>query len=142
MRTMSLAHVFLYRKTGGRIGGKFRLGSAFPKGLPVLLLTTVGRKSGVKRTAPLLYIEDGGRVVLVASQGGMPKHPLWYENLSANPDVEVQIRSAVRKLKARTASPEERAALWPRLVAHYPDFADYQSWTERTIPVVLLETAA
>jgi len=139
MRLFSQANVWVYRKTGGRLGGKWRVGSAFPHGVPVLLLTTVGRKSGARRTTPLLYIEDGERVILVASQGGMPKHPLWYLNLSAEPEVEVQIGKAIRAMRARDATPQERQAYWPRLVAMYPDFASYQSWTERVIPVVVLE---
>jgi len=137
MRLISRAHVWLYRATGGRLGRGFRVG--VPKPLPVMLLTTIGKKSGQKRTAPLLYIEDQDRVITVASQGGLPKHPLWYDNLTANPDVEVQIGPTVRRLRARTATPEERAAFWPRLVAHYPGYGEYQTWTERTIPVVILE---
>lgn len=142
IRLASRAHVWIYRATGGRIGGKFRLGPATVRGLPVMLLSTVGKKSGVKRTAPLLFIEEDGRVITVASQGGLPKHPLWYDNLTANPDVEVQIGGNVRKLRARTATPEERERLWPRLVAHYPGYGEYQTWTERTIPVVILEPTA
>ena len=139
MRLFSQANVWIYRKTGGKIGGNWRVGSAFPHGVPVLLLTTLGRKSGAQRTTPLLYLEDGERVILVASQGGMPKHPLWYLNLSANPEVEVQIGKNVRAMRARDATPEERQVFWPRLVEMYPDFASYQSWTERVIPVVVLE---
>ena len=138
MRLFSQANVWVYQKTGGRIGGKWRVGSAFPRGVPVLLLTTLGRKSGARRTTPLLYLEHGERVILVASQGGMPKHPLWYLNLSANPEVEVQIGKNVRAMRARDATPEERQVFWPRLVEMYPDFASYQSWTERVIPVVVL----
>lgn len=139
MRLFSQANVWLYRKTGGRVGGKWRVGSAFPRGVPVLLLATTGRKSGEKRTTPLLYLEDGERVVVVASQGGMPKHPLWYLNLKSDPRVEVQIGPGVRPMHARDATPEERTTYWPRLVAHYRDFATYQSWTDRQIPVVVLE---
>jgi deazaflavin-dependent oxidoreductase (nitroreductase family) len=139
MRAMSRANVWLYQRTGGRIGGTWRVGSAFPRGVPVLLLTTIGRKSGQARTTPLLFLEDAGRYVVVASQGGLPTHPLWYTNLRAEPNVRVQVGPRTRPMRAREASPEERAALWPRLVAHYADFATYQAWTERTIPVVLLE---
>src|SRR5689334_11300319 len=81
MRRMSKAHVWVYQKTNGVLGGKWRVGAAFPRGVDVCLLTTKGRKSGETRTAPLLYLPDGPRVVVVASQGGMPKHPLWYLNL-------------------------------------------------------------
>src|SRR4051812_17202060 len=141
MRLMSRANVWLYRATGGRVGGKLRAGAAFPWGLPLMLLTTVGRKSGVRRTAPLLFLQEGETVVCVASQAGMEKDPLWYSNLKADPECEGQIGSRSRKMRARTATPEERAAWWPKLVAHYADFAAYQTKTERVIPVVLLEPA-
>jgi deazaflavin-dependent oxidoreductase (nitroreductase family) len=139
MRRMSKAHVWVYRKTNGVLGGKWRVGAAFPSGVDVCLLTTKGRKSGETRTAPLLYLPDGERVVVVASQGGMPKHPLWYLNLQATPDVEVQVRGHRRRMRARTATSAERTAYWPRLVAMYSDYDDYQSWTTREIPVVILE---
>jgi len=139
IKWMSRANVKAYRATGGRLGGKWRVGSAFPWGIPVCLLTTTGRKTGRPRTLPLLFLEDGDRVVLVASQGGQPKHPLWYRNIQANPEVTIQIRSRVRTMRARVATPEERAEYWPRLVEMYPDFDKYQSWTERTIPVVVCD---
>jgi deazaflavin-dependent oxidoreductase (nitroreductase family) len=139
LRVISRLNVWLYQRTDGRLGGKWRVGSAFPHGIPVLLLTTIGHKSGQRRTAPLLYIEDGERLVLVGSQGGMPRHPLWYTNIQANPDVEVQLKSQHLAMRARDATPEERAVLWPRFVAHYNDLADYQAWTDRVIPLVVLE---
>jgi deazaflavin-dependent oxidoreductase (nitroreductase family) len=139
MRAMSRAHVWLYRQTGGRLGGTWRVGSAFPRGVPVLLLTTIGRKTKARRTTPLLYLEDAGRYVVVGSQGGLPKDPLWLSNLVANPEVEVQVGARLLPLRARVAGTGERAQLWPRLVALYADFAAYQAWTERTIPVVVLE---
>ncbi|MCL2534976.1 MAG: nitroreductase family deazaflavin-dependent oxidoreductase [Nocardiaceae bacterium] len=139
IKWMSKFNVKLYRATGGRLGGKWRVGSAFPWGIPVCLLTTTGRKSGQPRISPLLFLEDGDRVVLVASQGGLPKNPMWYLNIRANPDVTVQIKSDVRKMRARVATAEERAALWPRLVDLYADFDNYQAWTDREIPVVICE---
>jgi F420H(2)-dependent quinone reductase len=142
MRAMSRAHVWLYRRTGGRLGGTWRVGSAFPRGVPVLLLTTIGRKTKQRRTTPLLYMEDEGRFIVVGSQGGLPKDPLWLANAIACPDVEVDVGHRVHAVRARIATPEERASLWPRLVAHYRDFAAYQAWTERTIPVVVLEPRA
>lgn len=135
----SRVNVAVYRATGGRIGGRWRVGSAFPRGVPVCLVTTIGRKSGRPRTAPLLFLEDGDKVILVASQGGLPKHPLWFRNIQANPEVTVQIRSRIRTMRARVASDAERAAYWPRLTAMYPDFDKYQSWTDRVIPVVVCE---
>ena len=133
MRAMSRAHVWLYRRTGGRLGGRWRVGSAFPRGVPVLLLTTIGRRTKKARTTPLLYLEDGARYAVVGSQGGLPKDPLWLGNVKASPDVEVQIGARLRPMRARVASPEERSELWPRLVTHYADFAMYQAWTERQI---------
>jgi len=133
IRAVSAANTWVYRVSGGRIGGRFR------QGAPVLLLTTIGRKSGRPRTAPLLYLEDGENVVVVASKGGMSQHPVWYLNLEANPDVEVEIGSGRRRLRARRASDEEKAKLWPRLVAMYRDYDDYQARTDRNIPVVVLE---
>jgi len=139
IKWMSRFNVAAYKATNGRIGGKWRVGSAFPWGIPVCLLTTTGRKTGRPRTAPLLFLEDGDKVVLVASQGGLPKHPLWFRNIQANPEVTVQIRSRVRTMRARVATDEERAVYWPRLTAMYPDFDNYQSWTDRVIPVVVCE---
>lgn len=105
IKWMSRANVAAYKATGGRIGGKWRVGSAFPWGIPVCLLTTTGRKTGQPRTVPLLFLEDGERVVLVASQGGLPQHPLWFRNIRADPRVTVQVRSRVRQMTARVATP-------------------------------------
>ncbi|MBK5220128.1 MAG: nitroreductase family deazaflavin-dependent oxidoreductase [Thermoleophilia bacterium] len=128
------AHTFLYRRTGGR------LGHSIP-GVPgkMLLLDHVGAKSGTKRTAPLLYVEDGADVVIVASKGGFPKHPAWYHNLMANPDTTVQIGSEVRPVHARVATPEERERLWPLAVKAYGGYRDYEARTDREIPLVVLE---
>lgn len=133
IRAMSVLNVWLYRASGGRIGGRFL------RGAPICLLTTRGRKTGAARVAPLLYLADGENVVIVASKGGMAEHPLWYRNLVADPDCEVEIGATRRAMRARTASAEEKAALWPRLVAMYPDYDDYQARTDRDIPVVVLE---
>lgn len=132
IRIMSRLNTWAYRLTGGRVGGTFL------RGAPVMLLTVVGRKSGRQLTLPLLYLRDGDRVVTVASKGGMDQHPLWYLNLVANPDVDVQIGSTVRPMRAHTADDGERAQYWPKLVAMYRDYADYQARTERKIPVVVL----
>ncbi|MCT2236992.1 nitroreductase family deazaflavin-dependent oxidoreductase, partial [Dietzia cinnamea] len=127
--------------TGGRIGGTWRVGSAQRAPVPVCLLTTTGRKSGEPRTVPLLHIPDGDRVLLVASQGGLPSHPQWYRNILADPSVTVQVGRRVRSMTAREATPGERAELWPRLVERYADFAEYQANTSRVIPVVICEPA-
>lgn len=135
MKAMSAANVFVFRLSGGRWGSKF-----FKHAAPVGLLTTTGRKSGAKRVAPLIYLSDGSRIVLVASQGGLPKHPIWCLNLEQNPDASFETReNGKRSYRARRANTEEKAALWPRLCALYPDYADYQARTERDIPVMLLE---
>ena len=133
VRAMSALNIWLYRLSGGRIAGRF------PGGAPILLLTTKGRRSGQPRVAPLLYLRDGERLVVVASKGGMSQHPTWYLNLREHPDVEVETGSQRQKMRARTADDAERAALWPRLVAIYGSYADYQARTERKIPVVILE---
>jgi deazaflavin-dependent oxidoreductase (nitroreductase family) len=133
------AQVWVFRRTNGRIGSTWRIGAGFRKPVPTLLLDHRGRKSGTAFTTPLLYLLDGPDVVVVASQGGLPKDPQWYLNLKASPDTQVQIRAEVRRVRARTADAAERAALWPRLVELYADFDTYQQWTEREIPVVVLE---
>jgi deazaflavin-dependent oxidoreductase (nitroreductase family) len=125
----------LYRASGGRIAGRF------PSGAPICLLTTVGRKTGEERTVALLYLRDGDDVVVVASQGGMPRHPGWYHNLVDEPKVSIQIGRESRRYVARTASDEERSALWPRLNAMYRGYDDYQSKTDRQIPVVICSPA-
>jgi F420H(2)-dependent quinone reductase len=135
IKLMSRLNTWAYRATGGRLGGRFRGGA------PVMLLTTVGCKTGTRHTTPLLYLRDGDRVVTVASKGGMDHHPLWYRNLVANSDVEVQIGKRVERMHASTASAAEKTALWPKLVAMYPDYAGYQARTARDIPVVILAPA-
>ncbi len=132
IRVMSRLNTWAYRLTGGWLGGTWL------RGAPVMLLTVTGRKTGRKLTVPLLYLRDGERVVVVASKGGMDDHPLWYLNLVANPDVEVEIGTEVRPMRAATADEAERAALWPKLVAMYRDYDDYQARTDRQIPVVVL----
>lgn len=127
-------HTFLYRRTGGR------LGHTIP-GVPgkMLLLDHVGARSGTKRTSPLLYVEDGPNVVVVASKGGFPKNPAWFHNLMANPETTVQIGSEQRPVRARVAAPEERARLWDMAVAAYRGYEDYRARTDREIPLVVLE---
>ncbi|NMM82984.1 nitroreductase [Rhodococcus sp. SRB_17] len=139
IKWMSKANVAMYRATGGKLGSTWRVGSAFRRGLPICLLTTTGRKSGEERISPLLFLEDSDNVILVASQGGLPKNPMWYLNVKADPVVTVQIKSRTRSMKARVATDEERAALWPKLTAMYADFDNYQAWTDRVIPVIVCE---
>ena len=132
IKPMSNLNTWLFRMSGGRIGGRFAGGA------PVLLLTTTGRKSGQPRTAPLLYLEDKGNMILVASQGGMTNSPQWYHNLEANPEAEVELGKDKKKVRSRRATDEEKAALWPKLVAMYKGYDLYQARTERNIPVMIL----
>ncbi|MET0997270.1 MAG: nitroreductase family deazaflavin-dependent oxidoreductase [Marmoricola sp.] len=141
IKLMSAANVRVYRLTRGRIGGTWRVGAAWKNPVPICLLEHRGRRTGKRRTSPLVYLRDGSSVVVVASQAGRPHHPLWYRNIEADPRVTVQIRGDRRPMLARTADPDERARLWPRLVELYSDYDSYQSWTDREIPVVVLDPA-
>jgi F420H(2)-dependent quinone reductase len=127
-------HVAAYRVTGGRIGSSFR-------GVDTLLLDHVGRRTGKRRTNPLLYITDGADLVIVASRGGSHKHPSWWLNLRDSPRTTVQVGGERREVVARRADPQEKARLWPRLVAVWPDYEAYQRRTSREIPVVVLSPA-
>jgi deazaflavin-dependent oxidoreductase (nitroreductase family) len=129
---VSRFHVFLYRASGGRLGGYFR------KTAPVLLLTTTGRKSGKQRTTPLLYVEESGQYVIIGSVGGAPKHPAWYLNLRDNPAATIQIASRRIAVSASTPTAEERARLWLLATQMYSGYDVYQARTSREIPVVVL----
>jgi deazaflavin-dependent oxidoreductase (nitroreductase family) len=133
IKWMSRLNTWAYKVSGGKLGGTFL------QGAPVALLTTIGRKTGQPRVSPLLYLRDGDRVVLVASQGGRANNPMWYLNLKDNPKVSVQIKKDVLALTARDATDAERAQYWPQLVALYSSFDDYQSWTDRVIPIVICD---
>jgi len=132
MKLASRAHVWAYEKSRGRIGGKFVV-----SGAPICLLTMTGRKTGRRLTTPLIHIPHEGGVLLVASQGGLEEHPLWYKNLLANPDVEINEFGTVRPMTARQATPAEKLELWPRIRAVYADFDEYQARTDRDIPVMI-----
>lgn len=122
-----------FRANGGVVGGPFT-------GASLLLLHTTGAKSGKERVTPLMYqpLKDGA-VAVFASKAGAPTHPAWYHNLVAHPEVEVEIGSEVRRMRARVATPEERSVIWERQKARWPGFADYERRTTRVIPVVILE---
>lgn len=140
IKYMSKGQVAVFKATNGRIGSTWRIGAGLIKPVPTLLLEHVGRRSGRPLTTPLLYLRDGEDLIVVASQGGLPTDPQWYLNLLAQPDTSVRLRGeGLRKVHARTASADEREHLWPRLVDLYADFAKYASWTDRVIPVVVLE---
>jgi deazaflavin-dependent oxidoreductase (nitroreductase family) len=125
------AHAGVYRATGGKLFG--RMGKS-----PILLLNTVGRKSGRKRTSPLLYVVDSENFVVIASKGGAPTHPAWYLNLRANPDATVEVGDREVRVRAEEADSEEKARLWQKMVEMYPTYDDYQEKTEREIPLLIL----
>ncbi len=128
-------HIHDYVESDGKTGHSWR-------GYPTLLLTTRGRKSGLKRRTALIYGRDGDNYVIVASRGGHPQHPAWYLNLVENPEVEVQVQAEKFTAVARTATPEEKARLWAMMNAVYPPYDSYQEKTTREIPVVVLERRA
>jgi deazaflavin-dependent oxidoreductase (nitroreductase family) len=131
LRVLGAIHNALYRLGGGKVAG--RMGKA-----PVLLLTVTGRKSGKRRTTPLLYGRDGDNYVLIASVGGGPKHPAWYHNVKGQ-EAEILVGRQRLRVRAREAEGEERDRLWAQMVALFPNYAEYQTKTERRIPVVVLE---
>jgi deazaflavin-dependent oxidoreductase (nitroreductase family) len=139
IKLMAAVNVRVYKLTRGRIGGTWRVGAAWSKPVPICLLEHRGRRSGKLRTTPLVYLEDADRVVVVASQAGRRNHPLWFRNIEADPAVTVQVHGDRRAMRARTAEAKERSELWPRLVDLYSDYDSYQSWTDREIPVIVLE---
>ena len=123
--------VFLYNVSGGRIGGK--MGK-----VPVLLLTTTGRKTGKQRTLPLVYIMDDSNYVITASAGGVDKHPGWFFNIRSNPQATIQVKDKHIQVTAEIAEPEKKSELWSRLVEVAPNFAGYEKRTSREIPMVIL----
>ncbi|SFJ67901.1 MULTISPECIES: nitroreductase family deazaflavin-dependent oxidoreductase [Amycolatopsis] len=134
-RQMTRFNTWLFRTTGGKAGSTFRKA-------PVLLLNHVGRKSGQARTSPLIYLDDAPRLVIVASKGGTDAHPAWFHNLMAMESAEVELPGGERRrVRPRVAEGDERAALWERLVAIYRPYAAYATYTQRQIPVVVLEPA-
>ena len=133
LKMMNTMHRGLLTVSGGRIG--WTAGS-----MPVLELTTVGRKTGESRSVLLTSPwQDGDTMALVASRGGDDRHPAWFLNLRDHPEVEVTVRGGTRTMNARVATPEERAELWPKITRRYRGYAGYQRKTDREIPVVLLE---
>ncbi len=134
IRNIGSLQVLVYELTGGRLWNTFLGGQ-------VAILTTTGRTSGKRRKVPLLYIEDGERVVMAASKGGMSVAPVWFRNIESNPRVRIQIGNRARDMQARIASEAEERTYWPRLEAMYPGFAEYRARCEgvRHIPVVVFE---
>jgi F420H(2)-dependent quinone reductase len=124
--------VELYESSGGTQGTTLR-------GMPVVVMTTVGAKTGKLRKTPVMRVEHEGSYAAVASLGGAPKHPVWYHNLVANPQLELQDGPVKKDMVAREVTGEEKATWWARAVEAYPDYADYQTKTDREIPVFVLE---
>lgn len=135
-RRSTRIHVALYRWSGGRLGRHL-------PGMPsarILLLDHVGAKSGIRRTSPLMYHQEGDLVAVAASKAGQPTNPAWFHNLQANPDTTIQIASEVRDIRARVASDAERNELWPMFVSFYPGYEFYERLAGgRRIPIVILE---
>ena len=131
-RYLGALHRLLYRLSGGRIGSRVW-------GLPVVLLTTTGRRSGKPRTVPLCSLRDGDDVVVIASYGGLDQPPAWWLNLEANPQAELLDGREHRSVTARTADPAERARLWAEVTARAPGYLEYERRTTREIPVVILQ---
>ncbi len=128
IKPFSKLNVFIYKLTGGRLMGKFQ-------GRPVVLIEMKGAKSGKQITIPLMYVPHKEGVIIVGSQGGAPKSPVWVKNIQKNPNIVAQYKGKRMKLVARQVSDEEKAALWPICVQHYHQFDDYQARTDRNIPV-------
>ncbi|CAN5416355.1 nitroreductase/quinone reductase family protein [soil metagenome] len=137
LKTMNTVHRTILKLSGGRLGWE-------AANMPVLELTTTGRKSGQRRSVMLTSpVQDGTTIVVVASRGGDDQHPAWFLNLRDDPDVEVAMGGKPKRpMRARVATPAERARLWPRVTADHKNYADYQTKTEREIPLVLLEPTA
>lgn len=135
-RRSTKIHVFLYRKTGGRIGGAL---PGWPRA-KIALIDHTGAQTGTQRTSPLLYHEHGDAIVVAGTKAGQPSHPAWFHNLMANPNTTIQISSDVREVRARLAAGEERDQLWRKMVAIYPGYDFYERNAKgRRIPVVILD---
>jgi deazaflavin-dependent oxidoreductase (nitroreductase family) len=132
MSDFNAAIIDEFRANGGKVGGQF-------EGAPMVLLHTVGARSGEERVNPLVYQADGDRIAIFGSKAGAPTHPAWYHNLLANPDVTVELGPDTVPMRARVAEPDERERIWSRQKEIMPGFADYEANTTRVIPVVILE---
>ena len=132
LKTFTRINVFVYRLSGGRLMNKLA-------GMPIVLVTMKGARSGRTLTIPLMYVPHERGYILVASQGGAPKHPAWYHNLVKNPEIEITFEGQTRKFTARQVDEDEKATFWPTCVEYYPPYEQYQRRTERQIPVFLCE---
>lgn len=134
LKIVTRIHIFLYRTSGGRLWGR-------QSGLPVLLLTTTGRKSGLERTTPVIHVREGDDYIIAASKGGSERHPAWYHNLKANPQVRLELGSDRHSARAIITEGEERDRLYALLEAGNSDFTTYKNRTDRQIPVIRLSPA-
>ena len=132
-KLVSRLNVVVYKASGGRLMNKG------PEGKPICLVTMTGRKTGKKREVPLMHVPHEDKKILVASLGGISKNPVWYHNIKANPDVTITADGTTRDYRAREVGPEEKAELWPVLVAAYPPYDEYQARTDRDIPVFVCD---
>ena len=132
LKAFTRLNVFVYKLSGGRLMNKL-------SGMPIILVEMTGAKSGKQKTVPLMYVPHDKGFVLVASQGGAPKNPVWYNNLIKNPQVVITHNGQSKQCMARRVSDEEKAALWSTCVEYYPPYQQYQDRTERNIPVFLCE---
>jgi deazaflavin-dependent oxidoreductase (nitroreductase family) len=133
-KPLNMIHVFAYRMSGGKLGRNYRA-------LPVLLLTTKGRKSGKERTWPVAHIMDAGNYIVTGSNAGKAKHPSWYLNLKSNPQAKIQVGPRVMQVRAEQANPEEKKRLWQILVTKEPHYGEYQEDLDRQIPMMILRPA-
>lgn len=134
-KLITRSNVWLLKASGGRLGNSFL-------GRPVLLMTTLGRKSGRARTQPLFYVEEGHLILLVASNGGSPEDPLWLKNILAHPEVNVSRKGIGQTMQARIATPDEKTSLWPKMITAFPYWQEVSDRSQRDFPVVILETVA
>ena len=132
IRAFGIIHAAVFRLSGGRLSNSLQ-------GDEICFLETTGAKTGKSRTAPLMYVPYKDGVLMVASVGGTEKHPFWYWNILKNPEVTVTHRNQVLRLRARLATAQERPELWPICIEHYPPFGEYQTRTEREIPIFVGE---
>ena len=130
LKLFTRLNVAVYKLSGGRLMGRLA-------GMPILLVEMTGARSGKRRTIPLMYVPDGDHFLLVASQGGAPKHPVWYYNLLKHPRVLITFAGTTREMHARLATAEEKQALWPTCVKYYPPYQEYQERTNRDIPLFI-----
>ncbi|WP_373079858.1 nitroreductase family deazaflavin-dependent oxidoreductase [Zhongshania sp.] len=135
MKHLTRFNVWVYKKSNGR------LMKNFPGGFPICIVGMTGKRSGERREIALIHLPWGDKKLLVASQGGMEKHPLWYFNIAANPKIDIMVAGNTQNYLARQANAEEKRELWPHLLSLYPDFDQYQARTDRDIPVFICTLA-